>query len=84
MGFDFTDRTPPTVRATTASQGASIQVSLSAHDAAGVAGIEYRLQKGPYAVYSAPLALAPGATVTYRAVDANGNVSAAWSLTAGG
>ncbi len=57
-------------------------MSLSAHAPAGVAGIEYRLQKGPYAVYSAPLALPPGGTLTYRAVDTNGNVSAAWELTA--
>jgi lysophospholipase L1-like esterase len=84
VGFDFTDRTPPTVEASTASQGANLEISLTAHDPAGVAGIEYRLQKGPYAVYSAPLALAPGGTLTYRAVDTNGNVSAAWSLTAPG
>jgi lysophospholipase L1-like esterase len=82
VGSDYADRAPPTVKASTASQGADVEVALSAHGPTGIAGIEYRFRKGAYSVYSAPLALPAGATVTYRAVDANGNVSAAWALTA--
>jgi lysophospholipase L1-like esterase len=82
VGFEFADHTVPTVTAATSSTGSDLLVTLSAHARAGVAGIEYRTQRGPYSVYTSPVELAPGNTVTYRSVDRNGNVSAAWALTA--
>lgn len=82
VGFAYANRTAPTVTAVTSSAGANVEVTLSAHAPAGIAGIEYRMQRGPYAVYSSPVALPPGRTLTYRSVDRNGNVSAAWALTA--
>jgi len=84
VGFDYADSTPPTVAARTTASAAGLQLRLSAHDPVGIAGIEYRLAPGPYAPYLSPLTLAPGAKVTYRAVDRNGNVSSSWALTAPG
>lgn len=69
-GYDFTDTTPPV----SASSGAGGTVTLSATDAAGVSGIEYRLGAGPWQRYVSPLALSVGAELTWRAVDVNGNV----------
>jgi hypothetical protein len=57
-------------------------VSLGGRDAAGIAGVEYRLGLGPYTLYTAPVNVPVGATLVYRSVDRNGNVSATWSLTA--
>jgi hypothetical protein len=82
VGFDYADRRPPTVSASTSVVGASVRVRLAAHDPAGIAGIEYRMRPGPYSVYGKALTLSAGATVVYRSVDRNGNVSSAWSLTA--
>ncbi len=84
VGFAYASRTPPTVTASVAPVAGALQVSLTAHAAAGVAGIEYREGAGAYTGYRAPIALAPGATVVYRAVDRNGNTSETWSLTAPG
>ena len=61
VGFDYANRTPPTVSAATSTSGADVQVRLSAHAPAGIAGIEYRTQRGPYSVYSSPITLAPDA-----------------------
>jgi lysophospholipase L1-like esterase len=82
VGFDDANRTPPTVSASSSVVGTSVQVKLAAHDPAGIAGIEYRLAPGPYSLYRTSLTLAAGATVVYRSVDRDGNVSSAWSLTA--
>jgi lysophospholipase L1-like esterase len=82
VGFAYADRTAPTVSATVQSISGSVQLSLKAHAGAGIAGIEYRLAPGPYSAYTKALVVPAGGTVVYRSVDRNGNVSAAWSLTA--
>ena len=88
--FDFTDATPPVSDSvgTAAVGGASAQITAT--DAAGVPGIEYKLGAGAYQKYSAPLALTSGSMLTWRAVDLNGNSEAThvcligtWSWPAG-
>jgi lysophospholipase L1-like esterase len=74
--FDFGDTAAPV---STAAVGGGT-VALSATDNVAVAGIEYRLGGG-WTRYTAPVALAPGTTLTYRAVDVNGNVEAAKTAT---
>ncbi|HET7568066.1 MAG TPA: hypothetical protein VFJ91_08760 [Gaiellaceae bacterium] len=77
--FDFTDTSAPVSRATRAGG----TVTLSATDPEGVAGIEYRFAaKGPWTRYAKPLAPKKGTTLTWRAVDVNGNVEASHSLRA--
>jgi uncharacterized cupredoxin-like copper-binding protein len=80
------DTTPPvtgvTVEGTRNSDGAyvaSAEVTVSATDAGGVAGIEYSLDGGPYLAYSAPVIVdrAGAHTLAYRATDTAGNTSAA-------
>jgi lysophospholipase L1-like esterase len=75
--FDFSDQVAP-VSSGSADGGI---VSLSATDNVAVAGIEFSLDGGPYQRYTAPFAVAPGTTVTYRAVDVNGNSEATNTLT---
>lgn len=70
--FDFTDAVAPVSSASVAG-GA---VTLTATDNVRVAGIEHRFGAGAYTRYAGPVALSPGATLTYRAVDVNGNVEA--------
>jgi lysophospholipase L1-like esterase len=71
--FDFTDTVAPISSASLAGG----TVTLTATDDVGVAGIEYRLaSSGPFTRFAGPVALAQGATLTYRAVDVNGNVEA--------
>ena len=74
--FDFSDATAPVSSAAVAAGAAT----LAATDDVGVAGIEYRLAAG-WIRYSGPVALAPGATLSYRAVDVNGNVEAMQTAT---
>src|SRR5262249_19718113 len=69
IGFDYADTTPPHVDARVDDAGDGLRVTLRAGDAAGIAGIEYRVGDGPYATYTGPLALAPGTRVRFRAVD---------------
>jgi hypothetical protein len=52
-------------------------VGFNATDNVAVAGIEYRINTGPYTRYTLPVDVPPGNTITYRAVDVNGNVEAA-------
>ena len=75
--FDFTDVTPPT------SQGAFTDGAVTlTPTAADVKGIEYRLATGGWSRYTSTLPLASGATITWRAVDVNGNSEATHTLTA--
>ncbi|MBM0236215.1 chitobiase/beta-hexosaminidase C-terminal domain-containing protein, partial [Micromonospora sp. ATA32] len=84
------DTTPPTVTASLSGQGdgagayvGTATVTLSASDTgSGVDRVEYSLNGGPYAVYSAPVTVnQPGShTVSYRATDVAGNTSAAQSV----
>jgi lysophospholipase L1-like esterase len=81
-GFSYADRTAPTVSARVEPIPGAYRVSLGGRDAAGIAGVEYRLGLGPYTLYTAPVNVPVGATLVYRSVDRDGNVSATWSLTA--
>ena len=84
------DTTPPTVTAAVTGQrdgtGAYVgtaTVTLSAADTeSGVDRVEYSLDGGAYAGYSAPVTVnQPGQhTVSYRATDKAGNTSAAQSV----
>ncbi|MDT7729261.1 MAG: hypothetical protein QOI21_5837 [Actinomycetota bacterium] len=83
------DVVPPTtsVRLTGTQNGdwayvGSVTVTVSAADTeSGVAGIEYKMDSGAWAPYSAPIVVSSvGAhTVSYRATDVAGNVAAALS-----
>ncbi|MFC0006335.1 OmpL47-type beta-barrel domain-containing protein [Micromonospora siamensis] len=86
-----TDTTAPTVTAAVTGQkdaaGAyvgSATVTLSATDTeSGVAKVEYSLDGGAYATYTAPLSVTAAGqhTVSYRATDKAGNTSAAQQVT---
>lgn len=76
--FDFTDAVAPVSSASVAGGAATV----TATDNAAVAGIEYRLAgSGPFMRYTGPVQLPSGATLTFRAVDVNGNVEATKSAT---
>jgi len=80
--FDFTDATPPVTTATTAPDPAGgTDVTLAATDAAGVSGIEYRLGAATaWSRYSGTVVVPAGSSITFRAVDVNGNVEASQTL----
>ncbi len=82
-GYDFAEAVAPISTATLSpiSTPSGTPVILSATDNSGVAGIEYKIGNGAYLRYSAPVLLNRGATITYRAVDINGNIEATHSLT---
>ncbi len=80
--FNFRDTVPPVSTATTAPAPGGVTVTLSAADNVGVAGIEYQIGAATlWARYSAPLFVATGTTLTYRAVDLAGNTEASHSST---
>jgi GDSL-like Lipase/Acylhydrolase family len=81
-GFDFRDSIAPRVSASTRRVGATLRVALQATDAAGVAGFECRFGSETYSACSRLLVLPHRARVTYRAVDRNGNISAAYRIVA--
>jgi hypothetical protein len=70
--FDFGDKVAP-VSTVTVDAGA---VTLSATDNVAVSGIEYSLNGGAYQRYTGTFAVPAGTSVTYRAVDVNGNIEA--------
>lgn len=74
--FDFSDRTPPASTATITRSEAGTLVAVEAADDVGVAGIEYRLDAGPFRRYTRAVSVAAGTELRYRAVDVNGNVEA--------
>jgi hypothetical protein len=75
--YDFTDRVAPSSKVARSGR----TVTLSATDSAGVSGIEYRLAaKGAWLRYTTPVTLPKGKTLTWRAVDVNGNCEATHSL----
>ena len=78
--FDFTDATAPVSTATTAPAAGGTAVTLAATDDRGVSGIEYRLGTGPWGRYAATTLVPTGSTMTWRAVDVNGNTEATKSL----
>ena len=80
--FDYSDQVAPSSSAS--PDPATSTVTLTATDDVGVSGIEYRLSTDTlgYRRYTGPVTLAPGTTITFRAVDVNGNVEATHALTA--
>ena len=77
-GFDFTDTSAPVSRAHR-SHGS---VTLTATDPQGVSGIEWRPEpRHAWRRYTQPVTLVSGQTLTWRAVDVNGNIEASHSLT---
>ena len=81
--FDWTDATPPVSDSTGGAIVGGASVTISATDNDAVAGIEYRTG-GAWTKYDAPLSLATGTLVTWRAVDVNGNVEATHTCRIGG
>jgi lysophospholipase L1-like esterase len=77
-GFDFTDTTPPlsTATVTPVTGGATVTLSSASTD---LSGIEYRIGSGHYIRYTGPVTVATGKTITWRAVDVNGNIEATQS-----
>ena len=81
--FDFTDSVAPVSSASTAPAAGGINATLSATDNVGVSGIEYKIASGAWVRYATPVFVPTGSTLTYRAVDVNGNIEATHSMTAG-
>ncbi len=80
--FDYTDQTAPESSATFTAVSGGTSVTLTATDDAGVTGIEYRIGSGVYKRYTKPVTVHTGGTITWRAVDVNGNSEATQSHTA--
>jgi lysophospholipase L1-like esterase len=78
--FDFTDASAPVSAATTVPVTGGTAVTLTASDDRGVSGIEYRLAAGSWTRYVGTTLVATGQTLTWRAVDVNGNTEATKSL----
>jgi lysophospholipase L1-like esterase len=79
-GFDFSDAVPPVSTASSVRVRRGRRVTLTATDAIGVAGIELKLGKTRYRRYRAPVLVRTGVTLTWRAVDVNGNIEATHTL----
>ena len=80
--FDFTDQAPPVSTAVTILAEGGLMVTLEATDDVGVAGIEYRLDLGPWQRYTGPFLLPTGSNIRFRAVDVNGNTETTQVLAA--
>jgi lysophospholipase L1-like esterase len=81
--FDFREGVPP---ATVAMLGKSVYggnrlFTFTASDNTGVAGIEYKINSGAWTRYASPVSLPNGSSLTYRAVDVNGNIETARTIT---
>jgi lysophospholipase L1-like esterase len=79
-GFDFSDAVAPVSTASSMRVRRGKRVTLRASDEAGIAGIEFKLGKSRYRRYRAPFLVRRGVTLTWRAVDVNGNVEATHTL----
>ncbi len=85
--FDFRDTSPPVSKFSVSRRAGARTVSLSATDAEGVAGIEYKLVPRKrrastiaYTRSTRPVRLVRGAMLIWRAVDVNGNTEATHAL----
>jgi lysophospholipase L1-like esterase len=79
--FDFTDQIAPVSTASPVPDPVSgTDVTLTATDNVAVAGIEYKLDAGGWTRYTGTVAVPAGSTLTWRAVDVNGNIEATQSL----
>ena len=74
-GFDFNDNVAPSSLGVLSNSA----VTITASDNVAVKGVEYRLSGG-WVRYTTPVPLAPGQTITWRAVDVNGNAEATQTL----
>jgi lysophospholipase L1-like esterase len=79
-GFDFADSVAPSSTAASVRVRRGRRVTLAATDDVGVAGIEVKLGKSRYRRYRASLLVRRGRTLTWRAVDVNGNIEATHTL----
>ena len=79
-GYDFSDSVAPVTSASSATTATGTDVTLTATDNVGVSGIEYKLGGAGYSRYTATVSVPSGITLTYRAVDVNGNTEASHSL----
>jgi hypothetical protein len=79
-GFGFGDAVAPvsTHRATAVDGGTS--VTITATDNVAVKGVEYKLGGAGWTRYTAPVTVATGAALEWRAVDVNGNYEASKAL----
>jgi lysophospholipase L1-like esterase len=80
-GYDFTDRVAPVSRVEATPGDGATWIAFSASDDRGVVGIEYRLGRGSFTRYTGAFLVPNGVEITYRAVDVNGNVEAAKTVT---
>lgn len=83
-GWDFTETNPPVSESSSAMVTGGVSVTLMATDDVGVNGIEYKIGAGVYAKYNAPVTVTTPASLTWRAVDVNGNVEATHTCWLGG
>ena len=80
-GFDFTDAVAPTTTPTTAPAEGGTAVTLLASDNVAVSGIEYRIGAATaWTRYAGTVTVPSGGSITFRAVDVNGNVEATQTL----
>jgi lysophospholipase L1-like esterase len=80
-GFDFTDAAAPMSSAQRSPATGGTTVTLTAVDNVAVRGVEYRLGAGAWKRYSSSVTVPTGTTLTWRAVDVNGNVEATKTAT---
>ena len=78
--FDFTDAVAPVSTASAAPVAGGTAVTLAASDERGVSGIEVRLGAASWTRYVGTTTVPTGQTITWRAVDVNGNTEATKSL----
>lgn len=72
-GFDFTDNIPPSALVLS-NREPPRTLSFVGIDNVGARGVEYKVDNGPYIRYTKSITLDPATTLTFRAVDVNGNV----------
>jgi lysophospholipase L1-like esterase len=82
--YDFTDTTPPVSNSSASAISGGVSVLLTATDAAGISGIEYRIGSAGYQTYSGPFSVPLGSSFTWRAVDVNGNTEGTHTCRSGG
>ena len=63
-------------------EGGTWVILAAVDDVIAVAGIEFRLDLGPWQRYAGPFVLVTGSNIRFRAVDVNGNIEATHELTA--
>jgi lysophospholipase L1-like esterase len=83
-GWDFTEMNPPDSDSSSTMISGGVSVSLNATDDIGVSGIEYKIGAGAYQKYNAPFSVLSPASLTWRAVDVNGNSEATHTCWVGG